>query len=242
MAQTNVPIIVCHRGWHISDHLPENSVEGILRAKQEGFQWSELDVWLSSDGVPVVMHDEKLDRTSEGTGPITRQTAEALTKLRLRDAEKQLTECRLPTLRRLKETCRASLVVEIKQKDSKELVRKVIELFHEESTDWMLHAFDAKNVRYAQEYDPKLKVAWLLDKPEQVEQGIAAKWPAMHMHFKLLNEQTAQRLMENKIALGVWTPDTEADIRRVLSFKPYMVITNQPALVRKIVGETAGGK
>lgn len=56
------PIIVAHRGY--AARFPENSLEGFQAAVSAGARWVELDVQLSADGVPVVLHDATLARTA----------------------------------------------------------------------------------------------------------------------------------------------------------------------------------
>ena len=66
MART--PTIVAHRGLHRQD--PENSLAAAVAALRAGFEWIECDVWPSADGVPVLIHDETLDRTTTATGRV----------------------------------------------------------------------------------------------------------------------------------------------------------------------------
>ena len=60
------PLIIAHRGF--SAERPENTISSFDHAIENGFDLLELDVHLSADGVLVVMHDEKVDRTTDGTG------------------------------------------------------------------------------------------------------------------------------------------------------------------------------
>ncbi|MDD3371815.1 MAG: glycerophosphodiester phosphodiesterase family protein [Alphaproteobacteria bacterium] len=53
---------------------PENTLESFIAARDAGVKWIETDVKLTSDGVPVLMHDELLDRTTSGHGPIADTT------------------------------------------------------------------------------------------------------------------------------------------------------------------------
>lgn len=65
--------VVVHRG---ANHLaPENTVASALAAVAEGADWIELDVRASKDGVLYNLHDETLDRTTNGSGPIGERTA-----------------------------------------------------------------------------------------------------------------------------------------------------------------------
>ena len=79
MARTE---IASHRGgaflW------PENSLLAFRNALALPAEQLELDVHLSADGVPVVMHDATLDRTTDGSGPVRAKTTAELRRVRLR--------------------------------------------------------------------------------------------------------------------------------------------------------------
>jgi glycerophosphoryl diester phosphodiesterase len=61
-----LPRVIGHRG--AAAHAPENTLAGFACAARLGVRWVELDVQLTSDGVPVVFHDDRLDRTTDGRG------------------------------------------------------------------------------------------------------------------------------------------------------------------------------
>ena len=62
------PPVIGHRG--AAGHAPENTLAGFAKAAVLGVRWVEFDVVLSADGVPVLFHDDSLDRTTDGSGPI----------------------------------------------------------------------------------------------------------------------------------------------------------------------------
>lgn len=68
--------VIAHRG--ASAHAPENTLAAFRAAKALGADWVELDVSLSADGVPVIIHDETLDRTTNLSGPVHLRTAAEL--------------------------------------------------------------------------------------------------------------------------------------------------------------------
>lgn len=77
----SLPPLIGHRG--VRAEAPENSCAGLRRAAACGLRWVEVDVMLSADGIPVLMHDATLERTSNGHG---RVAAHSLAQLRQLDA------------------------------------------------------------------------------------------------------------------------------------------------------------
>lgn len=73
------PIPVGHRG--ASGERPENTLPAFARALEQGAQILETDIRPSAEGVAVVFHDDDLDRTTDGSGPIAAQPLEALRRL-----------------------------------------------------------------------------------------------------------------------------------------------------------------
>ncbi|MCK6418435.1 MAG: glycerophosphoryl diester phosphodiesterase [Alphaproteobacteria bacterium] len=61
-----------HRG--VAAYAPENTLEGIHAAADMGVEWIELDVKLTKDSVPILFHDETLERTTNGHGPVAQAT------------------------------------------------------------------------------------------------------------------------------------------------------------------------
>ncbi len=81
---------------------PENSVPAILEAFEDGAEIVELDIQLTADGVPVLMHDTTVDRTTDGTGRVDSLTLAQIEELHLREglggAQAAVTDERVPTL------------------------------------------------------------------------------------------------------------------------------------------------
>ncbi len=102
--------IYAHRG--VSAHLPENTLAAFSRAIELGIAGIELDVHLSADNVPMVIHDETADRTTNGTGNIAEFTARQLGLLDAGDGEI------VPTLAQVLTMAAGRLRVNIELKDA----------------------------------------------------------------------------------------------------------------------------
>ncbi len=75
----NLNKIIGHRG--VRNIAPENTLESILKAFNLGLEWVEIDVKISKDNVPFLLHDDTLDRTTNGTGIANQQNYSDIKKL-----------------------------------------------------------------------------------------------------------------------------------------------------------------
>lgn len=94
-ALTRTPVWTAHRGY--STKYPENSMAACIGAYEVGADCIEIDVHLSSDGVVMVMHDDSIDRTTNGTGKIASMTCAQLKQYKLKNSSGALTQEVIPT-------------------------------------------------------------------------------------------------------------------------------------------------
>ncbi len=78
-AYSSLTQVIAHRGS--SGQAPENTLASLHLAGQQGIKWVEIDVMLTSDGIPVIFHDDYLHRTTNGEGLIHKTTFEDLQQL-----------------------------------------------------------------------------------------------------------------------------------------------------------------
>ena len=102
-------VIVGHRG--ACGHAPENTLKSFAKAIELGCQRVELDIHLSKDGVPVVIHDPTVDRTTNGKGAVKRLLLAELKKLDAGGGES------IPTLTDVMNLCRGKVELQIELKD-----------------------------------------------------------------------------------------------------------------------------
>ena len=89
--------IFAHRG--ASGYAPENTLEAFRLAMEQGADGIELDVHLTKDGEVVVIHDETLDRTSNGQGKVRDYTLEELKKFSFHNHIEKYKGVQIPTLK-----------------------------------------------------------------------------------------------------------------------------------------------
>ena len=146
-------LVAGHRG--IRAKYPENTMLSFRKAIELGVDMIEMDVHLSSDGIPVVIHDDKVDRTTNGTGFVCDKTLHELQQL---DAGVRFNGvfpgCRIPTLEEFLDLVAQhpalTLNVEIKQMTT-ECVDKTVALLRSFGLldRIVIASFDASIVRYA---------------------------------------------------------------------------------------------
>ena len=99
--------VFAHRG--ASGYAPENTLEAFLLAIEQGADGIELDVQLSKDGVPVVIHDETVDRVTGQSGFVKDFTLQELKEMVvLRERFAKYRDARIPTLREVLDAVRPS--------------------------------------------------------------------------------------------------------------------------------------
>lgn len=225
-------MIIVHRGLH--HQLPENSKESMLAAWQAGFEWCECDVYLSADGVAFLMHDNKLDRTTEAKGPLAGRDWSELKNIRLKNPDGTLSDCRIPSLEETMAIMPAGcgMLVEVKPADNEALIRECLRVCA--GKRFIMQSFDEPDVAHSHRLAPDVPVQYLVGKAEGVDAAVDGPWMHVNFEYKLANEALLQRMIAKGKSVGVWTVDDPIEIRRILKLGITRIITNEPERVRAI--------
>jgi len=118
-------IVAAHRGdWR---NAPENSVQALQNCIDKGFDLMELDVKLTRDSELVVMHDNTVDRTTNGKGKVIDFTLAELKKLRLKNGLGRITPHQIPTLSEMMRVAKNKILINVdKGNDHLKLVFDVL--------------------------------------------------------------------------------------------------------------------
>jgi glycerophosphoryl diester phosphodiesterase len=227
------PNIVAHRGYH-STH-PENSLSAFRSAERLGCAWVECDVHASADGVPIVIHDDTLDRTTSGTGRVADRVCSDLSSMRLKFGDR-LTGEPVPTLPRLLAALRpeTGILVELKPHDSPGLVRNVLKMLRAERRPWVLQSFDPANLLEVRARDPGAPMALLVEDAAGLERAVGEAWPCVNADHVLLNADVVGSLRARGAGVGAWTVNAEPDLRRAVALGLDWLITDEPLLAREL--------
>ncbi|WP_297418528.1 glycerophosphodiester phosphodiesterase family protein [Thermococcus sp.] len=155
-------LVLGHRGY--SAKYPENTLLAFKKAIEAGADGIELDVWLTRDGEIVVIHDETVDRTSNGSGRVKEMTLEELKVLDFGDGE------RIPTLEEVFETIPEDAVVNVEIKDI-DAVPKTAEIIGRNHPDRIIvSSFLIDALREYRKRDSKTRLGILIDSEETFSQ------------------------------------------------------------------------
>jgi glycerophosphoryl diester phosphodiesterase len=166
MVDWNKLLVLGHRGY--SAKYPENTLLAFKKAIEAGADGVELDVWLTKDGEVVVIHDETVDRVSNGTGKVKEMTLDELKALDFGNGEK------IPTLEEVFEALPGDVVINIEIKDI-DAVEKTAKIISENNLERVLvSSFNIDALREFRKLDGTTKVGILID-----NESILSQLPAL---------------------------------------------------------------
>ena len=224
---TPPPSFLCigHRGAR--GHEPENTLRSVRRALELGAHGIEIDVWFV-DGELVVIHDAKLERTTNGRGYVSRKTFAQLRALDAGQGE------RIPTLREVFETVdrRAFINIELKGRRTAGPVRALIAEFVEQRAwryeNFVVSSFHRAELRAVS--DPRIPIALLLARPTKLYALSARRVRAGAVNPAL--RFVTQRFVEDAHGRGlkvfVYTVNEPEDLARMRAWGVDGVFTDFP--------------
>jgi glycerophosphoryl diester phosphodiesterase len=233
-------VIIAHRG--ASQVAPENTLAALKKAVELGAEYAEVDVFQTKDGEIVLMHDEKLERTTNVKGKIWDFTREELKQL---DAGswfgREFKGEPIPTLHEAIQLVRGrmKLNIEIKiKREEPEIAQKVLDLIRAEEfeKDCVITSFDRKTVEKIKQIAPHIETGFIFDEdyPAGVFEG---SWDALCCDYRLVNKEFISKARENRKKIYAWTVNSRRVMRRLIDLKIDGIITNRPGLLKKVLKE-----
>ncbi|MFF4875112.1 glycerophosphodiester phosphodiesterase family protein [Micromonospora sp. NPDC000668] len=227
--------VIAHRG--ASAAAPENTLVAQEIARRGGADWIENDVQPSKDGVPFILHDGTVDRTTDGTGAIRDLTAAQIKAL---DAGSwfgphYLGE-RVPTLAEQLADLRTrggNLLVEIKGKHTKDEVATIIQVIRDEQMMGrvFIQSFEVDALRYTYELAPELPLGLLRSSLDADPVAISKE---LHLtaynpdgNALLAKPEIVAPLHAAGVAVMAWTMDSAGLWQRLERIGTDAVITNR---------------
>jgi glycerophosphoryl diester phosphodiesterase len=254
------PRVFAHRGG--SALAPENTLAAFETGLRAGADGLELDVHLSADGVPVVFHDDVLDRTTDATGPLSARTAAELARV---DAGFRFQGARsnypfrgqglgVPQLRDVLRRHRGvPIIIEMKL-DSEEMASRVAD---------DIRAADAVEYVCAAGYGSTSAATIRRLLPDVASSACHAevrlavyrswgRWPAKRAAFggyqvpetagrvRIVSPRFIRHAHAAGLEVQIWTVDSEADMERLLGWGADALISNRPDLAATVRDSLVG--
>jgi glycerophosphoryl diester phosphodiesterase len=237
---TSRPLNLGHRG--ASGSAPENTLAAFALAREFGADGIELDVQFSQDQQLIIIHDDTLDRTTNGHG---RADALTLAELKTLDAGRwfntKFADERIPTLQETFELFKGTtfyLNVEIKSDGDTRLADAVVACVqrNDMSEQVILSSFDQAMLRRVRHLAPALRIGFLYSKPDAL-QTLDFAPAALHPHWKLIHAEFVQQAHTRGQQINLWTVNETDDLRRMVVLGVDAIITNYPERLRAVISE-----
>lgn len=235
--------IWAHRG--ASGYAPENTLEAFKLAAELGADGVELDVQLTKDREIVVIHDERIDRTSDGSGYVADHTLKELRRYNYNRTKPEYPHADIPTLREVLELLKpTTLTINIELKTGVNfypgIEQAVLELVKNmRMEDRVIYSsFNHSSIRKIKELSPTARTGLLYcdgtaDMPDYAKRlGAEALHPAM---YNMRYPGFVKRCKELGVALHVWTANEPEKIRELMQYDIDAVITNYPDAAYEII-------
>lgn len=228
--------IFAHRG--ASAYAPENTVEAFALAMEQGADGIELDVQMTKDGQVVVIHDETIDRVSDGTGAVRDYTLEELKKFHFSNHMENYENAVIPTLKEVLDLIKSSnMLLNIELKTGiywyPNLEEKTMELVKEAGMEdrVIYSSFNHYSIKKILEMNPHAECAFLysdvilnVDKYAK-NAGVCGLHPAVY-HLKMA--EFLKEYQESGLKVRVWTVNKKEDMEKFIKADLEAVITNYP--------------
>jgi glycerophosphoryl diester phosphodiesterase len=224
--------VTAHRG--ASKEAPENTLAALRKAIDLGADYAEIDVHLTSDGVPVLVHDEDLLRLAGDPRHPGDMTLEELQRLDVGTPfDPAFAGERVPTLAEAIKTCRGRLRLNIELKPPKggrePLARAVADLIRAEHFEdsCFVTSLDQEAVRLAQQHHPGLRTGAIVS--AAVGDVARLDVDVLSVRTGLVTERLLERAHEARREVHAWTIDDPDIMGRLIDRGVDGLITNDPA-------------
>ncbi|MBN1284783.1 MAG: glycerophosphodiester phosphodiesterase [Anaerolineae bacterium] len=235
---------LAHRGAR--EAAPENTLPAFERALELGADGFELDVHITFDDVPIVMHNFTLDETTDGEGHITGYTLE---QIKAFDAGShfaaEFAGTPIPTLAEALDAFPEAIVnIELKSLSLEDtgLERAVIDVVRQHSAEKrvILSSFNPTCLRRVRKRAPDLPIGHLTagDLPIAMRQGwllFGVKREAVHPHYEMVDERFVAAAHRKQRRVNVWTVNEPEDMKRMLELGVDAIITDVPDVFKAVL-------
>ncbi len=219
--------VVGHRG--APRQAPENTLLSLRRAIDIGVDWIEFDLHRSKDSVLVVIHDYRVDRTTNGTGRVRDMTFEELQDLDVGDGQ------RIPSLSEVIALAkgRVGMDIELKVRGIEEDVVDAIQRSRIKSR-CMVSSFILESIKLVKDKDSHIMTAAIMNRMPRDPQKCLdtlltdVKADAVMLGKKIATPPFVGQIRRQGFKVGIWNADTVDEIEKYAAMDPYYLCSNYP--------------
>ena len=198
---SKVVLVAAHRAVH--HELPENSLPAVREAIRLGVDIVEIDIKVSKDGIPFLMHDGKVDRTTTGKGDPEEMTFGQLQELRL-VAKGKTTDEKIPSLEEVLILAKGNILVDLDLKTDR--LQAIFEVVRKTGTQDIVFFFDSdyNMLSTVAAADPGFMLMPRAYSQAMADSAIARFKPeAVHIDFKFYTPEVVQLIKSNKARIWI---------------------------------------
>jgi len=207
-----------HRG--AKGHSAENTLASFQKAIDLGVDMIELDIQLSLDKIPMVIHDITIDRTTSGLGLVTDYSA------------KELQQLGIPTLKSVFELVhnQCDINIEIKAFEATKCILDLIDKNTFDKDKILISSFDWNALQEVRFHNETIRIGVLTETDLDLALAFAKfiKAYAIHPYYHLLTAEKVQKIKEKGFKVFPWTINAPEDITFVKSLNVDGIITDFP--------------
>ncbi|RLG95361.1 glycerophosphoryl diester phosphodiesterase [Candidatus Bathyarchaeota archaeon] len=215
--------VIGHRG--AAGLEPENTLRSVRRAIELGVDRVEIDVRVSRDERLVIMHDETVDRTTNGHGYVSELTFDELRSLDAGMGEK------IPTLDEiLKFTMgKAKLEIELKVPEATEPTIQLIEELNAEK-DVIVISFIHELLERVHDLNPNIKTgALFFEVPKDIlQRALKAHASSIHVYYRNVNSELVKEAHRSGLEVAVWNPNRIEEMREMIDLGVDAIGSDRP--------------
>ncbi len=246
----DVVINCAHRGTGVNDAsgsaFPENTAPSFVQAVDEGAEMIELDVVHSSDGVLMVIHDDTVDRTTDGSGCVGDMTQ---AQLQMLDAgfNTQMASMgvTIPTLSEALAAVSLPFNIEIKINDTAgcpnsnkpQLAADVVSAIEADGRLIVVSSFDAIVLTEVETLNPAIETGFLSTNNNDLDAAEAGGFDAFNLIFFAADEPLIQDAIGRGLKLNVWMLNEPVRMTELIEFGVNMIITDDPDTLAQVQTE-----
>jgi glycerophosphoryl diester phosphodiesterase len=242
-------LVIAHRGF--SGAAPENTLLAFRKAIEIGSDMIELDIQLSKDGKIVVIHDESLERTTNGHGKVADHTLQEIKKL---DAGSwfgaEFSGERIPTLQEVLDLAKGRVLVNIEIKNPThgqypitELADKSLQAVKKAGMldRLIFSSFNPVSLEYMQKKEPRAWMALLFHRPWNsfLEMTSGKKYEVLNLRNIHLTQEKISQVHKEELKVNVYTVNTEEELEQFVRWRADGIITNYPDRLIRILKATS---